>query len=132
MTSIFTRIIRGEIPCEKILENEQFIAFLDIRPIKPGHTLVIPKQEINDLFDQDPQVLSGALPFAQTVAKALKQATGCVRVGVLVAGFEVPHAHIHLVPLNEEGELSFAHARPASPDALKQIGNRIRAALAEG
>jgi histidine triad (HIT) family protein len=129
MASIFTRIIRGEIPCEKILENEHFIAFLDIRPIAPGHTLVIPKIEIDDLFDHREPILSAALPFAQTVAKALKQATHCVRVGVMVAGFEVPHAHIHLVPLNEEGELSFAHAKPAQPGELSLMGHRIRACI---
>jgi len=126
MASIFSRIIQGEIPCEKILEDERFLAFLDIRPINPGHTLVIPKQEVDDLFDLSPDLLAGALPFAQRVAKALKQSVPCRRIGVMVAGFEVPHAHIHLVPIQAEGELSFSRARAAKPEELKSLGGKIR------
>lgn len=126
MSSIFTRIIKGEIPCEKILENDKLFAFLDIRPINPGHTLVIPKLEVDSLWDAPADLLSGMLPFAQRVAKAIQAATTCDRVGVLVAGFEVPHAHIHLVPIEGEGELTFSRARPAKPEDLQAIGQKIR------
>ena len=126
MPSIFTRIIQGQIPCEKILEDDAFIAFLDIRPINPGHTLVVPKFEIDELFDQSSDILSRALPFAQRVAKALKKSVPCRRIGILVAGFEVPHAHIHLVPIEAEGELSFSRARSATPEDLAALGKRIR------
>lgn len=127
--TLFSRIIRGEIPCEKILEDERFFAFLDIRPIAPGHTLVVPKNECDYLFDLDSTTLGHALPFAQKVAKALKAAVPCARVGVMVAGFEVPHAHIHLVPIQDEGDLSFSHAKPASREALAAIGASIRAQI---
>ena len=126
MPSIFTRILQGQIPCEKILEDDAFIAFLDIRPINPGHTLVVPKIEIDELFDQSADILARALPFAQRVAKALKKSVPCRRIGVMVAGFEVPHAHIHLVPIEAEGELSFSRARPAKPEDLAALGKRIR------
>ena len=126
MPSIFTRIIQGQIPCEKILEDDSFIAFLDIRPINPGHALVVPKIEIDELFDQSADILARALPFAQRVAKALKKTVPCRRIGVMVAGFEVPHAHIHLVPIEAEGELSFSRARPAKPEDLAALGERIR------
>ncbi len=126
MPSIFTRIIQGQIPCEKILEDDAFIAFLDIRPINPGHALVVPKIEIDELFDQSADILARALPFAQRVAKALKKSVPCRRIGVMVAGFEVPHAHIHLVPIEAEGELSFSRARPAKPEDLATLGKRIR------
>jgi histidine triad (HIT) family protein len=129
MPSIFTRIIQGQIPCEKILEDDAFIAFLDIRPINPGHTLVVPKIEIDELFDQSADILGRALPFAQQVAKALKKSVPCRRIGVMVAGFEVPHAHIHLVPIEAEGELSFSRARSATPEELSALGKRIRGNL---
>jgi histidine triad (HIT) family protein len=130
MASLFARIIRGEIPCEKILEDDRFIAFLDIRPIAPGHTLVVPKEERDNLFDFDATTLSQTLPFAQRVAKALALSVPCVRVGVMVAGFEVPHAHMHLVPIHDEGDLSFSRAKPATREELAAVGARIRAKLA--
>ena len=130
MASIFTRIIRGEIPCEKILEDERFLAFLDIRPITPGHTLVVPKIETDDLFAMEDGLLREALPFAKRVAHALKQSVDCRRVGVMVAGFEVPHAHIHLVPIRHEGDLSFAHAKSASKEELASLGKAVRARIA--
>ena len=126
MPSIFTRIINGEIPCEKILEDADFFAFLDIRPINPGHTLVVPKLEVDELFEVSDAILAKAMPFAKRVAAALKQSVPCRRIGVLVAGFEVPHAHIHLIPIEAEGELSFDRARPAKPEDLAVIGKRIR------
>jgi len=129
MPSIFTRIINGEIPCEKILEDGRFLAFLDIRPINPGHTLVVPKTEVDELFDLPEDILQSALPFAATVARAIKKSVPCRRVGVLVAGFEVPHAHIHLVPIQAEGELSFSRARAARPEELSDLARKIRANL---
>lgn len=129
MATIFTRIIRGEIPSVKILEDENYFAFMDIRPINPGHVLVVPKLEIDQLFDAPPELLAGIMPFAQRVAKAIKTAVPCRRIGVLVAGFEVPHAHIHLVPIEGEGELTFSRARPAKPEELQALGQRIREKL---
>lgn len=126
MPSIFTRIIKGEIPCEKILEDADFFAFLDIKPINPGHTLVVPKVEVDELFDAPDDILAKAMPFAKRVAQALKQSVPCRRIGVIVAGFEVPHAHIHLIPIEEEGELSFSRARAAKPGELAAIGKTIR------
>jgi histidine triad (HIT) family protein len=126
MPSIFTRIIKGEIPCEKILEDADWFAFLDIRPINPGHTLVVPKIEVDELFEVADDVLSGAMPFAKRIAKALKRTVPCERIGVMVAGFEVPHAHIHLVPIQGEGELTFSRARAAKPEELAELGRLIR------
>ncbi|MEO6098181.1 MAG: HIT family protein [Fibrobacteria bacterium] len=131
MSSIFTRIIKGEIPCEKILEDADFFAFLDIKPINPGHTLVVPKFEVDELFEVSDDILAKAMPFAKRVASALKQSVPCRRIGVIVAGFEVPHAHIHLIPIEAEGELSFDRARPAKPEELAAIGKRIRERIRE-
>lgn len=130
--SIFTRIIRGEIPCEKILEDDRFFAFLDIRPIAPGHVLVVPKSETDKLYALGDDTLAGMLPFAARIARALEKAVPCRRVGMIVAGFEVPHAHLHLVPIQAEGELTFANAKPAVREDLAAIGNAVRAALATG
>lgn len=113
MPSIFTRIIQGEIPCYKIAENDQFIAFLDINPVAAGHTLVVPKLEIDYLFDQPDEVLSAMLPFARKVAKAIDEATGCIRTGIIVEGLEVPHAHLHLIPMYPDRK-GFSLGRPAS------------------
>lgn len=128
--SLFSRIIAGEIPCEKILEDERFFAFLDIRPIAPGHTLVVPKAQVDKLYDLGEADLSAMLPFAARVARALERAVPCRRVGMIVAGFEVPHAHLHLVPVNEEGQLTFANARPADKADLAGIGAAVRAVIA--
>ena len=129
MSSIFTKIINGEIPCHKIAENDQFFAFLDIRPIAPGHTLVIPKVEIDRFFDLDNNVLSHFLPFAKPIAEAIEAVVPCDRVGLMVAGLEVPHAHLHLVPIRNIGDLSFANAQPADQDALSQMAQHITAQL---
>ena len=129
MPTIFTRIIRGEIPCEKILEDDRFFSFLDIRPIAPGHALVVPKIEVDNIFNLGSDYLRDMLPFAQRVAKALEKAVPCIRVGLMVAGFEVPHAHLHLVPLQSEGDLSFSKAKPASKEELQTVGKAVRAAL---
>lgn len=130
MATLFTKIIRGEVPCHKLLEDDQFLAFLDIRPISNGHALVVPKTEVDHLFDLDAGILAAALPFAQKVAKALKASVPCKRVGMMVAGFEIPHAHIHLVPIDEEGDLSFSKARPAAQEALAALAETIRGKLA--
>ena len=129
MPSIFTRIINGEIPCHKIREDDRFLAFLDIRPIYSGHTLVIPKQEIDYLFDLPDDLLGDLMKFAKPIAKAIQKVVPCSRVGVIVAGIEVPHAHVHLVPFQSIGQLSFAHAKAADPKDLAALAEKIRAAL---
>ncbi len=129
MATLFTRIIKGEVPCHKILEDERYFAFLDIRPINPGHTLVVPKEEIDSIFDLDEQLVGGLMRFAGKIAGAIRKAVPCKRVGILVAGLEVPHAHIHLVPINTVFDLSFAKAKPAGKDELATIAGKIRAHL---
>ena len=129
MPSIFTRIIKGEIPCHKIREDDRFLAFLDIRPIHAGHTLVIPKQEIDYLFDLPDELLGDLMKFAKPVAKAIQKVVPCTRVGVIVAGIEVPHAHVHLVPFETIGQLSFANAKPADQKELAALAEKIRAHL---
>jgi len=131
MASIFTRIINGEIPCYRVAEDERFIAFLDVRPLKPGHTLVVPKKEVDYIFDLDPETLSGLTLFAQKVAVAMKEVIECNRIGVAVLGLEVPHAHVHLVPITEESDLRFSNPRVSpSPEEnerlAKSIGERVR------
>jgi histidine triad (HIT) family protein len=128
MATLFTKIIKGEIPAHKILEDERFLAFLDIRPINPGHTLVIPKQEVDYIFDLKPQLLGDIMQFSQKVARMLDSAIECKRVGVMVAGLEVPHAHIHLIPINKIGDLNFANAKEASPQELSVIAKKIKGA----
>lgn len=130
MPTLFTRIIRGEIPSHKILESDQYLAFLDIRPVNPGHTLVIPKKEIDYVFDIDDELLKGLIVFAKTVAKAIYKAIPCKKVGVMVAGLEVPHAHVHLIPiLDNLSELNFARAKSVPNDELAAIAAKIRTYL---
>ena len=107
MASIFSRIVAGEIPCYKIAENDKFFAFFDISPLVPGHTLVIPKKEEDYIFDISDADLAEMIVFAKKIAKAIKKAIPCKKVGVAVIGLEVPHAHIHLVPMQKEGDLDF-------------------------
>ena len=126
MASIFSKIIKGEIPCHKIMENEKYFAFLDIRPINPGHALVIPKQEIDYIFDLDDALLAGLLGFAKKVAAKIKKSVDCKRVGIMVAGLEVPHAHIHLVPIHSTGDLNFAKAKAAPQEELAAMAEKIR------
>ncbi len=106
MASIFSKIIAGDIPCFKIAESDHYFAFLDIRPLAKGHTLVVPKKEVDDLFDVDDETLAGMLPFAKKVAHALKKSIVCKRVGMMVIGTEVPHAHLHLIPFQTEAQIS--------------------------
>lgn len=126
MATLFTKIVNGEIPCHKILEDENCLAFLDVKPITPGHTLVIPKQEIDYLFDIDDPLLAGLMVFAKKAAKMIRQEVHCKKVGVMVAGLEVPHAHIHLVPIHDVLDLNFARARPAPDEALASLAELIR------
>lgn len=107
MATIFTRIIQGEIPCYKIAENDRFFAFLDINPLSKGHTLVVPKQETDYIFNLDDETIGQMMVFAKKVASAIEKAIPCKRIGVAVIGLEVPHAHIHLVPITCEGDLDF-------------------------
>ncbi|GAB4395841.1 MAG: HIT family protein [Microscillaceae bacterium] len=129
MPSIFTKIIHGEIPSHQIAENEDYFAFLDIQPIVEGHTLVIPKLEIDYIFDLDNQTLMGLHLFAKKIALALRQTFDCARVSLIVAGFEVPHAHIHLIPSNSMDDLSFAKRSQPRPEQLADTAARIRAQL---
>ncbi len=126
MPTIFTKIVNGEIPCHKILEDKNYLAFLDVRPINPGHTLVIPKKEIDYIFDVDDELLSGLMLFAKRVAKMIKKEVSCKKVGVMVAGLEVPHTHVHLVPIMDVHDLNFAKAKPAKPEDLAALAERIR------
>ena len=127
MATLFTRIAQGEIPSYKVAENEDYYAFLDISPLAPGHTLVIPKKVEDDyIFHLDEPVYAGLWAFARQVATALKAAVPCKRVGVAVLGMEVPHTHIHLVPLQTEGDLDFRKERPAvTPEQMAQIAAAI-------
>lgn len=109
MASIFTKIIQGEIPCYKVAEDENNIAFLDIRPLKKGHTLCVPKLEVDELYELPEAHYQSLMAFSQRVAKSLKRTVACKRIGSMVLGMEVPHAHLHLVPINAEHELSFAN-----------------------
>jgi len=130
MATIFTRIINGEIPCHKVAEDERFIAFLDIRPLSKGHTLVIPKQETDYIFDLEPALLGDLMQFAQKVAGALKQSIECKRIGVVVIGLEVPHAHIHLIPINCEDDMNFSRPRLAlSAEEFSALVNKISSNL---
>lgn len=129
MPTLFTRIVNGEIPCHKLYEDDHCLSFLDLRPINPGHALVIPKQEIDYIFDVPDDLLQHMITVAKTVARAIDQAVPCRRVGVIVAGLEVPHAHIHLVPIHGIGDINFANARDAAPDELAATAAAVRARL---
>ena len=129
MPSIFSRIVNREIPAHIIREDDEFLAFLDVRPIRAGHTLVIPKQEIDDVFDLPDSLLSGLLVFARPVAQAIQQTTGAQRVGMAVVGIDVPHAHLHLVPIDGVGDLDFRKAQEAEDADLAAMAERIRSAL---
>jgi histidine triad (HIT) family protein len=126
MTSIFTKIIDGEIPAYKVAEDKNYLAFLDIFPVAKGHTLVIPKNEVDYLFDLDDELYSGLQLFAKKVAAGLKKAIPCEKVGVLVLGLEVPHAHIHLVPMQSEADLlNFSKKLKFTPEEFQEITNLI-------
>jgi histidine triad (HIT) family protein len=130
MASVFTRIIKGEIPCYKVAENERFIAFLDISPLKAGHTLVVPKQETDYIFDLDDDLLREMTIFSKKVASAIRKAFPCNRIGIAVLGLEVPHAHIHLVPMDNMNDLNFKNPKlKFSPEQFREIAEKIKAEL---
>lgn len=125
MSSLFTKIINQEIPSFKLLEDDYFYSFLDIRPISRGHTLVIPKVEVDRFYDMQELYLSKILIFAKPLVEAIEKAISCLRVGSLIAGLEVPHAHLHLVPIQSMHEFSFEYAKPMAQDELKQVQENI-------
>ncbi|PLX17864.1 MAG: HIT family protein [Salinivirgaceae bacterium] len=126
MDTIFTKIVKGEIPSYKVYEDEKYYAFLDISPLKKGHTLVIPKSQVDYIFDLDDQELSGLHIVSKKVAKAIKEVFPCEKVGVVVLGLEVPHAHIHLIPLENEQDINFANPKlKLNPEEMKSIADKI-------
>ena len=131
--TIFTRIIKGEIPSYKVAENDKFYAFLDINPLQKGHTLVVPKlaePEADYIFDLDEDILSEMLVFSKQVAQGIKATTNCKRVGVAVIGLEVPHVHMHLIPINQEGDMSFSNPKMTLPaDEMAEIARSIAGAM---
>ncbi|MFZ1695055.1 MAG: HIT family protein [Flavobacteriales bacterium] len=127
MPSLFTRIINGEIPCHKVGEDERFIAFLDISPLREGHALVVPKLEVDRFFDLPSEVLTAAMPFAQEVAARIQRVVPCDRIGISVIGLEVPHAHIHLIPLDRMSDMDFTKPKlKLSHEELAALAERIR------
>lgn len=126
MATIFSRIVAGEIPSYKVAENEQFYAFLDINPLAKGHTLVIPKREVDYIFDLEDEEIAAMQVFAKKVAKAIKAAFPCIKVGEAVLGLEVPHAHIHLVPMLSEKDMLFTNPKlKLTPEEFKEIAEKI-------
>lgn len=127
MATIFSRIIAGEIPCYKIAESDDFFAFLDINPLVKGHTLVVPKQEVDYIFDLDDESLAAMHLFAKRVARGIEKAIPCKRIGVSVIGLEVPHAHIHLIPINSESDMVISNPKlKLSPEEFAEIAEPIR------
>ena len=129
MATIFSKIVAGEIPCYKVAETEQCFAFLDINPVVKGHVLCIPKQEVDYIFDLDDELFSELHLFAKRVAKGLKKVCPCIKIGEAVVGIDVPHVHIHLMPLNKPGDLNFGHHVEMSADELKALAAEIAAAI---
>lgn len=130
MASIFSKIIDGEIPCYKIAENEHYFSFLDINPIAEGHTLVIPKKEIDYVFDLDDELLNGLMCFSKKIAKAIDSSLGTLRTGIIVEGLEVPHAHIHLVPIYFEGQtVSLTRKSEVEKKRMEEIASLISKAV---
>ena len=129
MASIFTRIVNGEIPSYKVAESENYYAFLDINPLMKGHTLVIPKQEVDYIFDLDDKVYSGLFSFAKKVSHGIKEVIPCERIGVVVMGMEVPHAHIHLIPINKMDDMNFARPKlQLESEEFQSIASKIKEA----
>lgn len=131
MASIFSRIVAGEIPCYKVAENDKFFAFLDINPLVKGHTLVIPKQEVDYIFDLLDEDLAQMQVFAKKVATAIKEVFPCLKVGQAVIGLEVPHAHIHLIPIQKESDMLFSNPKlKLSPEEFKEIAEKLQSLVA--
>lgn len=130
MATIFSRIVAGDIPSYKVAENDKFYAFLDINPLVKGHTLVIPKQEVDYIFDLSDEDLAEMQVFAKKVAAAIKAAFPCIKVGQAVIGLEVPHAHIHLIPIQKESDMLFSNPKlQLSPDEFKEIAEKLQSIL---
>ena len=130
MATLFSKIIRGEIPCHKIAEDDRYFAFLDINPLQPGHTLVVPKQETDYIFDLDDEMLAGLIVFSKKVAAAIKKAFPCNRIGVAVLGLEVPHVHIHLVPMDTMEDVNFRNPKLRfTSEEFNEIAKKIRAEI---
>ncbi|GAB4034887.1 HIT family protein [Spirosoma gilvum] len=129
MASIFSRIVAGEIPAHKIAETDDYLAFLDVMPTTMGHTLVIPKKEVDYLFDLDDALYIGLMAFAKKIAPAIEKAIPCKRIGVAVVGLEVPHAHVHLIPLNSMADMNFHNKLKPSQEELAATAEKIRAFL---
>ncbi len=130
MPSIFSRIINKEIPCHLIAENDQYMAFLDVMPLREGHTLVVPKNEVDYIFDLSSEELAGLLEFARPIAKAIEKVVPCQRIGLSVIGLEVPHTHVHLVPIDTANDLNFTRTKmPADQGKLAEVAAKIRAQL---
>ncbi len=129
MPTIFTKIIQGEIPCYKVAEDDHFIAFLDINPNAKGHTLCVPKIEVNKVFDLDEDTYLNLMKFSRKVAKALEKTVSCKRVGVAIIGLEVPHVHVHLIPLNQMSDMDFGKKVTLSPDEFQTLAIEINDAL---
>lgn len=126
METIFSKIVKGEIPCYKVAENEQFLAFLDIQPLKEGHVLVIPKISVDYIFDLEDELLAQMMIFSKQVAKKIKTAFPCKKVGITVIGLEVPHAHIHLIPINSMNDMNFANSKLVlSSERLAEIAEKL-------
>jgi len=132
MSTLFTRIINGEIPCYKIAEDDNYFAFLDINPLSKGHTLVVPKEEIDYLFDLSEESISGIAVFARKIARAIEKSVPCKRIGVAVLGLEIPHAHIHLIPINDLGDINFTRPKlKLTPQEFNDIAAKIRSNLSQ-
>ena len=129
MSSIFTKIINGEIPCYKIAENADFFAFLDVNPNAEGHTLVVPKKEVNKLFDLDGETYNGLMAFSRKVALAIEKTIPCKRVGMTIIGLEVPHVHVHLIPLNSMNDINFQHKVSLTKEEFEAIADKISKSL---
>jgi histidine triad (HIT) family protein len=129
MSSIFTKIVNGEIPSYKIAEDEDYLAFLDVNPNATGHTLCIPKQEINKIFDMEEDLYLGLMKFSRKVAKAIEKTVPCKRIGVAVVGLEVPHTHVHLIPLHDMDDMRFQRKVKLSGDEFEQLASAIRSNL---
>lgn len=129
MASIFSKIVNGELPCYKIAETKDFLAFLDVNPNAKGHTLCIPKKEVDKIFDLDEATYTGLMQFSRKVAKGLEKAINCKRVGISVIGLEVPHVHVHLIPLNSMEDARFINKQKLNPEEFETIAANIRAYL---